>query len=191
MMLIEASKEKWCEAEVHRMAGQIALKSPEPNAAKAQSYFECALAVARAQQAKSWELRAAMSMARHWRDHGKPRQARVGPLRRRHSHTLISGLEIDHTGTDFLDHARKVGAENCGQIRAYRQATSDLHVDLVYGRGRDANENRARLHIRPTICFEKLDMHGIHFSPTLITTVAPPLHFFQLLTRGCNARAGQ
>ncbi len=38
--------------------------------------FERALVVARAQQAKSWELRAAMSMARLWRDHGKPQQAR-------------------------------------------------------------------------------------------------------------------
>jgi predicted ATPase len=39
-------------------------------------YFERALAVARKQQAKSWELRAAMSMARLWRAQGKPQQAR-------------------------------------------------------------------------------------------------------------------
>jgi predicted ATPase len=39
-------------------------------------YFERALAVARQQQAKSWELRAAMSFARLWRDQGKPQQAR-------------------------------------------------------------------------------------------------------------------
>jgi len=38
--------------------------------------YESALAVAREQQAKSWELRAAMSLARLWRDHGKPEQAR-------------------------------------------------------------------------------------------------------------------
>ena len=43
---------------------------------KAEAYFERALAVARQQQAKSWELRAAMSMARLWRDQGKPQQAR-------------------------------------------------------------------------------------------------------------------
>jgi predicted ATPase len=59
------------EAEVNRMAGEIALKSPEPDAAKAEAYFERALAVARQQQAKSSELRAAMSMARLWRDQGK------------------------------------------------------------------------------------------------------------------------
>jgi predicted ATPase len=49
--------------------------SPEPDAAKAEAYFERALAVARAQQAKSFELRAAMSMARLWRDQGKRQQA--------------------------------------------------------------------------------------------------------------------
>jgi predicted ATPase len=43
---------------------------------KAEAYFERALAVARAQQAKSWELRAAMSMARLRRDQGKRQQAR-------------------------------------------------------------------------------------------------------------------
>jgi hypothetical protein len=50
--------------------------APEPNPAKAQEYFERSLAVARQQQAKSWELRGAMSLARLWRDQGKPQQAR-------------------------------------------------------------------------------------------------------------------
>jgi predicted ATPase len=58
------------------MAGEIALMSSEPDAARAEAYFERALAVARQQQAKSWELRAAMSMARLWRDQGKPQQGR-------------------------------------------------------------------------------------------------------------------
>ena len=52
------------------------MRSPEPDPAKAQAYFERALAVARAHQAKSWELRAAMSLARLWRDQGKVQQAR-------------------------------------------------------------------------------------------------------------------
>jgi predicted ATPase len=69
------TKEKWIEAEVNRIAGEIALKSPEPDAAKAEACLECALAVARVQQAKSWELRAAMRLARLWRDQGKPQQA--------------------------------------------------------------------------------------------------------------------
>jgi predicted ATPase len=61
---METSKEIWFEAEVYRTAGEIALKSPQPDAAKAEAYFERALSVARQQQAKSWELRAAMSLAR-------------------------------------------------------------------------------------------------------------------------------
>jgi predicted ATPase len=73
---VEISKERWCEAEAHRIAGEIELKSPKPDVAKAQAYFERALAVARAQQAKSWELRAAMSMARLWHDQGKREEAR-------------------------------------------------------------------------------------------------------------------
>ena len=75
MTAMETTKEKWCEAEVHRVAGEIALMSPEPDAAKAEAYFERALTVARQQQAKSWELRAAMSLARLWRDQGKREQA--------------------------------------------------------------------------------------------------------------------
>ena len=73
--VVETTKETWFEADILRMAGEIALKSPEPDAAKAEAYFDRALAVARAQQAKSWELRAAMSMARLWRDRGKRQQA--------------------------------------------------------------------------------------------------------------------
>jgi class 3 adenylate cyclase/predicted ATPase len=76
MTMTDATKEKWSEAEVNRVAGEIALLSPESDAAKAQAYFERALAIARKQQAKSWELRAAMSLARLWRDQGKRDQAR-------------------------------------------------------------------------------------------------------------------
>jgi predicted ATPase len=75
MRAIETSKERLWEGEVHRTAGEIALMSPEPDAAKAEAYFDQALAVTRKQQAKSWELRAAMSMARLWRDQGKRQQA--------------------------------------------------------------------------------------------------------------------
>jgi class 3 adenylate cyclase/predicted ATPase len=73
---VEGSKEKWCEAEVHRLAGEIALKSLVPDPEKAEAYFDRALAVARQQRAKSYELRAAMSLARLWRDQRKPLQAR-------------------------------------------------------------------------------------------------------------------
>jgi predicted ATPase len=74
--MVETTKETWYEAEVHRIAGEVALMSPEQDAAKTEACFERALAIARAQQAKSWELRAAMSMARLWRDQGKRDEAR-------------------------------------------------------------------------------------------------------------------
>ena len=63
-------------AEANRIAGEIVLLSPGPDAAKVEAYFDRALMVARQQQAKSFELRAAMSLARLWRDQGKPQQAR-------------------------------------------------------------------------------------------------------------------
>jgi predicted ATPase len=76
MTMLEKAGEIWCKAEIYRTAGEIALKLPEPDAAKAEVHFEHALSVARTQQAKSWELRAAMSMARLWRDQDKPEHAR-------------------------------------------------------------------------------------------------------------------
>ena len=74
--LVERTEDRLYEADVHRIAGEIELRSPQPDAAKAEVHFERALSVARQQEAKSWELRAAMSMARLWRDQGKPQQAR-------------------------------------------------------------------------------------------------------------------
>ena len=52
------------------------MQGPLSDAAKAEAYFDRALEVARQQQAKSWELRASTSMARLWRDQGKPEEAR-------------------------------------------------------------------------------------------------------------------
>jgi len=72
---VETTNEKWCEGEVHRTAGELATMLPEPDAATAEACFERALAITRGQQAKSLELRAAMSMVRLWRDQGKRQQA--------------------------------------------------------------------------------------------------------------------
>ena len=74
--VLQTSNEKWYEPDVHRIAGQVTLMAPEPDAAKAEAHLERALSVARQQQAKSWELRAAMSLAHLWRDQGKVQQAR-------------------------------------------------------------------------------------------------------------------
>ena len=76
LTLIEQSDQRSTEAEVHRVAGEITLASGLPDEKKAEEHFAYALAVARQQQAKSWELRAAMSLARLWRDQRKGQQAR-------------------------------------------------------------------------------------------------------------------
>jgi predicted ATPase/class 3 adenylate cyclase len=74
MTAIATTKESWWEAEVHNAAGEIALKGKD--AAKAETHFKHALSIAQEKQTKSFELRAAMSLARLWRDQGKPQQAR-------------------------------------------------------------------------------------------------------------------
>jgi predicted ATPase len=70
------AKKDGVEAEVYRIGGELALQLPVPQPTKAETHFERALSVARQQQAKSWELRAAVSLARLWHDQGKPQQAR-------------------------------------------------------------------------------------------------------------------
>jgi predicted ATPase len=75
-MMVEVSSEVWAHPEILRIGGEIALVSPERDTIKAEAYFDCALLVARQQHAKSWELRASMSLARLWRDQGKVQQAR-------------------------------------------------------------------------------------------------------------------
>jgi predicted ATPase len=98
MTAIETTKERWFEAEVHRMAGEIALKSREPDTAKAHGYFARALAVAREQQAKSWELRG----DEHGAALAQSGQAATG------SRTSCSGLRLVHR---TLQHARFEGGQ--------------------------------------------------------------------------------
>jgi len=74
---VETTKERWYEAEIHRVTGEIAVKLPQLGLSQAEAYFERALTVARAQQAKSWELRSAMSMARLWLDQDMRKKARA------------------------------------------------------------------------------------------------------------------
>ena len=76
MTLVRTTDERWCEAELIRIAGAIAIGTAKVHEAEAEAYFDRALTVARQQNAKSWKLRAAMSMARLWRDQDKWQQAR-------------------------------------------------------------------------------------------------------------------
>ena len=72
--LVETTHERWWEAELRRLRGDL-LDATGDRAAAEQSYHQ-ALAVAKRQRAKSFELRAATSLARLWRDQGKRTEAR-------------------------------------------------------------------------------------------------------------------
>jgi predicted ATPase len=74
LRLVEITREKWCEAELYRRKGEL-LRS-EGHLEAAERCLGEALAVARRQSAKVWELRAATSLARLWRDQGKRTEAR-------------------------------------------------------------------------------------------------------------------
>jgi predicted ATPase len=62
-------------SEAYRLQGELLLQQATPDVAQAEVYFQQALAIARPQQAKSWELRAAMSLSRLWQQQGKPAEA--------------------------------------------------------------------------------------------------------------------
>jgi predicted ATPase len=74
--------ERWYEAERHRLRGHLLLALAADHQAEAESCFQQALDVARRQQAKAWELRAATSLARLWQQQGKraEAQALLAPL---------------------------------------------------------------------------------------------------------------
>jgi predicted ATPase len=74
--LVEQHEERWWEAEVYRLRGGLLLKQPETPPEEAETWLRRALDVARRQQAKSLELRAAMSLTRLWQQQDKRAEAR-------------------------------------------------------------------------------------------------------------------
>ena len=72
----EADRAFW-DAELHRLKGEILLETPGGDPAAAEAELNLALEVARRQEARSFELRAATSLARLWRDRGKTADARA------------------------------------------------------------------------------------------------------------------
>jgi predicted ATPase len=76
LAIAETTGETWCEADIHRIAGEIALAPPDRNPETAEAHFERALRVARQQKATSFELRAATAIARLRHDSGRGREGR-------------------------------------------------------------------------------------------------------------------
>jgi class 3 adenylate cyclase/predicted ATPase len=81
LALLGRTGERWFEAEVHRLRGELHLAPAQPGGsgdpASAQACFERAIEIARSQEARLWELRASASLARLWRDQGRPSEARA------------------------------------------------------------------------------------------------------------------
>jgi predicted ATPase len=74
--LVEQQEEHWWEAEVHRLRGALLLRPKAIPPVEVEAWLQRALDVARSQQAKSLELRAAMSLARLWQQQGRWDEAR-------------------------------------------------------------------------------------------------------------------
>jgi predicted ATPase len=75
LTLVDKTGERWYEPELHRLTGELLLQQSADHHAEAQACFQQALDQARSLQAKSWELRAATSLARLWQHQGERDQA--------------------------------------------------------------------------------------------------------------------
>jgi predicted ATPase len=73
--LVEQHEERWWEAEIHRLRGVLLLRQTGTPQAEAETWLQRALDIARRQEAKSLELRAAMSLSRLWQQQGKQAEA--------------------------------------------------------------------------------------------------------------------
>src|SRR5215813_9954975 len=75
LALVDTTGERWCEAELYRLKGALLLQQHADNQAEAETCFHRAISLAQTQQAKSWELRVATSLARLWQSQGKRQEA--------------------------------------------------------------------------------------------------------------------
>ena len=75
LTLVATTEERWWEAELSRLQGALLLQLPSPDVPQAEACFHQALEVARRQQAKALELRAALSLSRLWQQQGKRAEA--------------------------------------------------------------------------------------------------------------------
>src|SRR5215471_80396 len=71
----DTTGERWYESEIYRLQGELLLQQSSDNQAEAENCFHQAIAIAQKQQAKSFELRTATSLARLWQQQGKHQEA--------------------------------------------------------------------------------------------------------------------
>src|SRR6516162_1125828 len=75
LTLVDKTGERWYEPELYRLKGELLLQQTSDNATETENCFQQAITIAQSQQAKSWELRAATSLARLWQQQGKRQEA--------------------------------------------------------------------------------------------------------------------
>jgi predicted ATPase len=75
LALVDKTGERFYEAELYRLKGELLLRQATPDTHQAETCFQQAIAIAQRQSAKSWELRAATSLARLWQRQGKRQDA--------------------------------------------------------------------------------------------------------------------
>jgi predicted ATPase len=107
----------WIEADLHRLRGELLLALPEAERSAAEACFLRALAVAREQGARLWELRAATSFARLWRDQGRSGEARE-PLARAYG-WFTEGFELPdlREAKTLLDELASVAPGSLGMLQ--------------------------------------------------------------------------
>ncbi len=74
--MAETDGDRWYEAELRRLNGELLLTGSDPRPAEAEACLRQALDVARSQEAKLWELRTTVTLARLWQSRGKRQEAR-------------------------------------------------------------------------------------------------------------------
>ncbi len=72
---VDESGQRYYDAELQRLKGELLFRQAVPDQAQAEACFHEALDIARAQQAKSWELRTTTSLARLWQSQDKRKEA--------------------------------------------------------------------------------------------------------------------
>jgi TOMM system kinase/cyclase fusion protein len=75
LTLVDKTGERWYESEIYRLKGALLLQQSSANSTEAETCFHHAISIAQSQQAKSWELRAATSLAKLWQSQGKQQEA--------------------------------------------------------------------------------------------------------------------
>jgi predicted ATPase len=103
---LEASGRGDLLAEAYRLQGELLLRQAIPEATQAEACFQQALAIARRQQAKSWELRAATSLVHLWQQQGKRHEARalLAPIDLQKMNWKFKAGFHEHTGISLQAH---------------------------------------------------------------------------------------